>query len=75
MAVGGPDLLCVIPRNKIDSVGIPFLHLTLEGTVTELEKNFAGQILDLLPKAVAANHKQLEHQRRRWSFFADVEQD
>jgi hypothetical protein len=38
MAVGGLNLLCVIPRNEIDSVGIPFLRLTLEGTATELEK-------------------------------------
>jgi hypothetical protein len=38
MAVGGLDLLSVIPRNEIDSIGIPFLRLTLEGTATELEK-------------------------------------
>jgi hypothetical protein len=38
MAMGGLDLLCVIPHKKIDSIGIPFLCLTLEGTVTELEK-------------------------------------
>jgi hypothetical protein len=61
MAVGGLDLLCVIPRNEIDSIRIPFLRLTLEGTATELEYNFAGRFLDLLPEAVAANHEQLEH--------------
>ncbi len=30
--------MCVIPHNEIDSIGIPFLRLTLEGTATELEK-------------------------------------
>jgi len=38
MAVGGLNLLYVIPLNGIDSVGIPFLYLTLEGTATELVK-------------------------------------
>ena len=38
MAVGGLDLLCVIPRKEIESIGIPFLRLTLEGSATELEK-------------------------------------
>ncbi len=26
MAVGGLDLLCVIPHDEIDSIGIPFLR-------------------------------------------------
>ena len=39
MAVGGLDLLCVIPRHEIESVGIPFLRLTLEGTATKSEKS------------------------------------
>jgi len=38
MAVGGLDLLCVIPRKEIESIGIPFLCLTLEGTATESKK-------------------------------------
>jgi hypothetical protein len=50
MAVGGLDLLCVIPRGEIDSIGIPFLRYTLEGTATELEKILLDNFLTYFRK-------------------------
>ncbi len=38
MAVGGLDLLCVLPRHEIDIYGIPYLRLMLEVHATTLEK-------------------------------------
>ncbi len=38
MAVGGLDLLCILPHHEIDIYGIPYLHLMLEVHATTLEK-------------------------------------
>jgi hypothetical protein len=38
MAVGGLDLLCILPRHEINIIGIPYLRLTLEVHATALEK-------------------------------------
>ncbi len=38
MAVGGLDLLCVLPRHEIEKYGIPYLRLTLEVGASASEK-------------------------------------
>ncbi len=38
MAVGGSDLLCILPRHKIKKYGIPYLRFMLEVGASAFEK-------------------------------------
>jgi hypothetical protein len=44
MAVGGLDILCVLPRDEVENIGIPWLRNVLEFDIPEWEKKKLDKI-------------------------------
>ena len=44
MAVGGLDILCILPRDEVETIGIPWLLNVLEFDIPEWEKKTLDEI-------------------------------
>ena len=61
MAVGGLDILCVLPRDEVENIGIPWLRTVLEFGIPEWETKKARQdFLPLLHETVDSHLDKLE---------------